>query len=184
MMGHRPRTPCQKVIEFAIDKPVRSAGSYRHRASPSRPAPGTEGVAAQVLMNIGLKLGDIRCHHEPPRRRRRVARRHLPKSGLGVMLSAPGVRAAKGRNRAPGKKHPRSTVSADSDGTRPPKLDPVIGREDEIERTMQILSRRTRTTLFFGKTGVKNRCRRVCAAGCQSVRNFFSASGSSFSTWR
>lgn len=28
------------------------------------------------------------------------------------------------------------------------KLDPVIGRDDEIRRTIQVLSRRTKTTLY------------------------------------
>jgi hypothetical protein len=41
------------------------------------------------------------------------------------------------------------------------KLDPVVGREKEIERVCQILSRRKRTTLLIGEPGLENRyCRR------------------------
>jgi ATP-dependent Clp protease ATP-binding subunit ClpA len=36
------------------------------------------------------------------------------------------------------------------------KLDPVVGREKEIERVCQILSRRKRTTLLIGEPGLEN----------------------------
>lgn len=42
------------------------------------------------------------------------------------------------------KKYARDLTKAARDG----KLDPVIGRDEEIRRTIQVLSRRTKTTLF------------------------------------
>jgi ATP-dependent Clp protease ATP-binding subunit ClpB len=48
------------------------------------------------------------------------------------------------------KKYARDLTADDRAG----KLDPAIGRDDEIRRTIQVLSRRTRTTVLIGEPGV------------------------------
>ena len=111
-----------------------------------------EGVAAQVLMNLGLQAGrssrrgpesysamtwnrmqadvkaDAKAAH-PNRRPRKVAKARLPHStGFGRDLT---------------------------DLARQKKLDPVIGREREIERAIQILCRRTKNNpVLLGEAGV------------------------------
>jgi len=42
----------------------------------------------------------------------------------------------------------------DTEAARAGKLDPVIGRDDEIRRTIQILSRRTKNNPADGEPGV------------------------------
>ena len=113
-----------------------------------------EGVAAQVLMNLGLKLEEVREEV--------------------LNLLGHGMEGAEGSERPAGcpaaasgggGEAPRSgkskTPALDSFGrdltelARQGKLDPVIGREKEIERTMQILGRRTKNNpVLLGEAGV------------------------------
>ena len=111
-----------------------------------------EGVAAQVLMNLGLKLEEVR-------------EEVLNLLGHG-MEGAEGSERPGGLPGGPsGGEQPRAgkskTPALDSFGrdltelARQNKLDPVIGREKEIERTMQILSRRTKNNpVLLGEAGV------------------------------
>ncbi|MGI5831315.1 MAG: ATP-dependent Clp protease ATP-binding subunit [Thermoguttaceae bacterium] len=162
MMGHRPQTPrAKKVIEFAIDE-ARALGQVHI---------GTEhlllgllreqeGVAAQVLMNIGLKLGDVRAAIMSRLDDGEESQDGtFPKSGLGSDAIGPGGSSSEGaESRGPGKSKTPALDSFGRDLTelaRQKKLDPVIGREDEIERTMQILSRRTKNNpVLLGEAGV------------------------------
>ncbi|HHY47436.1 MAG TPA: ATP-dependent Clp protease ATP-binding subunit [Firmicutes bacterium] len=96
-----------------------------------------EGVAAQVLLNLGADLDKVR---------KEVI------SLLGA-TPAPGMAAA-GK---PGGRTPtldqfgRDLTALARDG----KLDPVIGREKEIERVIQVLSRRTKNNpVLIGDPGV------------------------------
>ena len=161
MVGHLPQTPrAKKVIEYAMDE-ARSLGSL---------SVGTEhlllgllreqeGVAAQVLMNIGIKLSDVRT----------AVINHLKKDegGEGGSDSDSGSVGDPGGPSRPGLESPvrggskSKTPALDSFGrdltelARQKKLDPVIGRNDEIERTMQILCRRTKNNpVLLGEAGV------------------------------
>src|SRR6202165_1376806 len=105
-----------------------------------------EGVAAQVLMNLGLKLEDVR---------EEVLNLlgHNMDSGEGTGGGGGGERtASKGKSKTP---------ALDSFGrdltelARQGKLDPVIGRANEIERVIQILSRRQKNNpVLLGEAGV------------------------------
>src|SRR5437667_8776733 len=148
-MGKLPQTPrAKKVIEYSIEE----------ARNPNHNYVGTEhlllgllreqeGVAAQVLMNLGLKLEDVReevlnllGHNMDP----------SESSGSG---GSGGERtASKGKSKTP---------ALDSFGrdltelARQGKLDPVIGRQNEIERVIQILSRRTKNNpVLLGEAGV------------------------------
>src|SRR5881392_1157474 len=145
-MGKLPQTPrAKKVIEYSIEE----ARNLNHNYVGTEHLllgllREQEGVAAQVLMNLGLKLEDVReevlnlLGHNMP----------TEESGRGE-----GERQAnKGKSKTP---------ALDSFGrdltelARQGKLDPVIGRANEIERVIQVLSRRTKNNpVLLGEAGV------------------------------
>ncbi len=97
-----------------------------------------EGIAAQVLSNVGIDL--------------KRARKEVIQLLGGEETSA---RAAQGEKSEP------QTPTVDTFGrdltklSKEGKLDPVIGREKEIERVIQILSRRTKNNpCLIGEPGV------------------------------
>jgi len=143
--GHIPFTPrAKKVLELSLREALQLGHNYI----------GTEhillgliregeGVAAQVLVKLGADLNRVRQQviqllsgyqgKEP--------------AGAGVGPSAEGTPAGSlvldqfGRNL--------------TQAAREGKLDPVIGREKEIERVMQVLSRRTKNNpVLIGEPGV------------------------------
>ena len=134
-MGKLPQTPrAKKVIEYAIEEARNLDHNY---VGTEHLLLGLlreqEGIAAQVLMNLGLKLETVRQE---------------------VMnLLGQGVRAAQSLS--------LKTRILDGFGrdltalARQNQLDPVVGRDDEVERIFQILGRRTRNNpLLVGESGV------------------------------
>jgi ATP-dependent Clp protease ATP-binding subunit ClpC len=102
-----------------------------------------EGMAAQVLLNLGVKLEDVRAEVM-----------ELLGAEPAIDMQAGGEAPA-----APAGESP--TPALDSFGrdlcqlAREGKLDPVIGREKEIQRVLQILSRRTKNNpVILGEAGV------------------------------
>ena len=97
-----------------------------------------EGVASQVLLNLGLDLNRVRAEVME------LLGSALPGSGpqaSSVIKSKTPALDAFGRD---------LTALA-----REGKLDPVIGRKNEIERVIQILSRRTKNNpVLLGEAGV------------------------------
>jgi len=153
-MGKLPQTPrAKKVIEYAIEE----ARSLNHNYV------GTEhlllgllreqdGVAAQVLMNLGLKLEDVR-------------EEVLNLLGAGVGEESEiddDMESASGDAPSPSPRRGKSkTPALDSFGrdltelAKKDELDPVIGRHKEIERLIQILCRRTKNNpVLLGEAGV------------------------------
>ncbi len=152
-MGKLPQTPrAKKVIEYSMEE----ARILNHNYVGTEHIllgllREQEGVAAQVLMNLGLKLEEVR-------------EEVLNLLGHG-MEGAEGSERPGGLPGASTGEAPRAgkskTPALDSFGrdltelARQNKLDPVIGREKEIERTMQILSRRTKNNpVLLGEAGV------------------------------
>lgn len=144
-MGKLPQTPrAKKVIEYAIEE----ARNLNHNYV------GTEhlllgllrehdGVAAQVLMNLGLKLEDVR-------------EEVLNLLGAGIENEE-----AQPHSAGETKKGKSKTPALDSFGrdltemAREGKLDPVIGRHREISRVIQILCRRQKNNpVLLGEAGV------------------------------
>jgi ATP-dependent Clp protease ATP-binding subunit ClpC len=151
-MGKLPQTPrAKRVIEYAIEE----ARNLNHNYV------GTEhlllgllreqdGVAAQVLMNLGLKLEDVR-------------EEVLNLLGAGVEpeeASNAGANAAAtpGETKKAGKSKTPALDSFGRDLTdlaREGKLDPVIGRSQEIERVITVLCRRMKNNpVLLGEAGV------------------------------
>jgi ATP-dependent Clp protease ATP-binding subunit ClpC len=138
--GHIPFTPrAKKVLELSLREALQLGHNYI----------GTEhillgliregeGVAAQVLLNLGADLEKVRSAviqllsgHYGKQGETAEERR----GGAGALLDEFG----------------RNLTRASRDG----KLDPVIGRANEIERVMQILSRRTKNNpVLIGEPGV------------------------------
>ncbi len=150
-MGKLPQTPrAKKVIEYSMgearDLNHNYVGTEHILLGLLREQ---EGVAAQVLMNLGLKLEDVR-------------EEVLNLLGHGMEGGEGGERSGgMGGSGEPQRSGKSKTPALDSFGrdltelARSGKLDPVIGREKEIERTMQILSRRTKNNpVLLGEAGV------------------------------
>lgn len=94
-----------------------------------------EGVAAQVLLNLGADLEKVR---------KEVT------SLLGTTPGQPGPTKSAGKTPTLDQ-FGRDLTAMARDG----KLDPVIGREKEIERVIQVLSRRTKNNpVLIGDPGV------------------------------
>jgi ATP-dependent Clp protease ATP-binding subunit ClpC len=146
-MGKLPQTPrAKKVIEYSIEE----ARNLNHNYVGTEHLllgllREQEGVAAQVLMNLGLKLEEVREEVL------NLLGHNMPTEESGS--SGGGERqATKGKSKTP---------ALDSFGrdltelARQGKLDPVIGRANEIERVIQILSRRTKNNpVLLGEAGV------------------------------
>jgi ATP-dependent Clp protease ATP-binding subunit ClpC len=143
-MGKLPQTPrAKKVIEYAIEE----ARNLNHNYV------GTEhlllgllrehdGVAAQVLMNLGLKLEEVR-------------EEVLNLLGAGVESEEPQAQekqGSKGKSKTPAlDSFGRDLTELAKEG----QLDPVIGRKNEIERVIQILCRRQKNNpVLLGEAGV------------------------------
>ena len=144
--GHIPFTPrAKKVLELSLREALQLGHNYI----------GTEhillgliregeGVAAQVLVKLGADLNRVRqqvLQQLSGSAGKEPAGGASGGRGEGTQVSSSVVLDQFGRN---------LTQSA-----REGKLDPVIGREREIERVMQVLSRRTKNNpALIGEPGV------------------------------
>ena len=135
-IGLTPRA--KKVIELAVDEARRL---NHHYIGTEHVLLGLvregEGIAASVLESLGVNLERVRAETT------RILSQSVPQS------SGSGARSS------------TRTPTVDQLGTdltsasRQGKLDPVIGREKEIERVIQILSRRTKNNpILIGEPGV------------------------------
>jgi len=152
-MGKLPQTPrAKKVIEYSMEEARHLSHNY---VGTEHILLGLlreqEGVAAQVLMNLGLKLEEVR---------EEVL--NLLGHGLEGEEVGRGGRGGDGGEERESRKSGKSkTPALDSFGrdltelARQGKLDPVIGREKEIERAIQVLCRRTKNNpVLLGEAGV------------------------------
>src|SRR2546422_7862679 len=141
--GQIPFTPrAKKVLELAL----REALSLGHNYIGTEHillglVRENEGVAARILLDFDADAEKIR-------------------NEIIRMLSGPGRRQQGGPGGAPGEKS-KSSKLLDQFGRNltklaaEAKLDPVVGRQTEIERVMQILSRRTKNNpVLIGEPGV------------------------------
>jgi len=137
--GDIPFTPkAKKVIELAMEE-ARSLG--HNYIGTEHLLLGLiregEGVASQVLMNLGLDLNRVR---------------NEVITLLGSSSPAPTSGGTGARTKTPAlDAFGRDLTQLAREG----KLDPVIGRKDEIERVIQILARRTKNNpVLLGEAGV------------------------------
>ncbi len=152
-MGKLPQTPrAKKSIEYAIEEARNFSHTY---VGTEHILLGLlreeEGIAAQVLLNLGLSLD-------------RVRDQILELMGSGKDSSERPVASVGGPaadSDSPKPNGKSKTPALDSFGRdltelcRQKKLDPVIGRDKEIERAIQILGRRTKNNpVLLGEAGV------------------------------
>ena len=142
--GHIPFTPrAKKVLELSLREALQLGHNYI----------GTEhillgliregeGVAAQVLVKLGADLSRVRQQ-------------------VIQLLSGYAGKEGAPAGGPSGEATPTGSLVLDQFGrnltqlAREKKLDPVIGREREIERVMQVLSRRTKNNpVLIGEPGV------------------------------
>ena len=151
-MGKLPQTPrAKKVIEYSMEE----ARNLNHNYVGTEHIllgllREQEGVAAQVLMNLGLKLEDVR---------EEVL--NLLGHGLDSEDGEERSRSESGSSDSSSKGSKSKTPALDSFGrdltalAKTKKLDPVIGRAKEIERAIQVLCRRTKNNpVLLGEAGV------------------------------
>jgi ATP-dependent Clp protease ATP-binding subunit ClpC len=149
--GHIPFTPrAKKVLELSLREALQLGHNYI----------GTEhillgliregeGVAAQVLVKLGADLSRVR---------QQVIQLLSGYQGSGA---PPGEKAGATAGSGTGEAQPTGSLVLDQFGrnltqlAREKKLDPVIGRSREMERVMQVLSRRTKNNpVLVGEPGV------------------------------
>ena len=148
--GHIPFTPrAKKVLELSLREALQLGHNYI----------GTEhillgliregeGVAAQVLVKLGADLSRVR--------------QQVIQLISGYQGGKEGASGGGGSTQGgPAEGTPAGSLVLDQFGrnltsaAREGKLDPVIGREKEIERVMQVLSRRTKNNpVLIGEPGV------------------------------
>ena len=145
--GHIPFTPrAKKVLELSLREALQLGHNYigTEHILLGLVREG-EGVAAQVLKKLGAELSQVR----------QTVIKLISNSDEGKKPQA----ASTGGRERPGS----GTGSAILDQfgrnltrmAKEGKLDPVIGRTTEIERVMQILSRRTKNNpVLIGEPGV------------------------------
>jgi len=153
--GHIPFTPrAKKVLELSLREALQLGHNYI----------GTEhillgliregeGVAAQVLQKLGAELHKVR---------QTVIQLLSGAQGEEHASSGPSESAPSGRRERGSREEGGSgSTVLDQFGrnltqyARERKLDPVIGRAKEIERVMQVLSRRTKNNpVLIGEPGV------------------------------
>ena len=156
--GYIPFTPrAKKVLELALREALQLGHKYI----------GTEhillgliregeGVAAQVLVKLGADLSRVRQQvisllsgyeggeHEQ-------ANDEPATAGVGSIKDGQGSKMGQKSNSLVLDQFGRNLTQAAKDG----KLDPVVGRATEIERIMQVLSRRTKNNpVLIGEPGV------------------------------
>ncbi|MCP2164692.1 ATP-dependent Clp protease ATP-binding subunit [Goodfellowiella coeruleoviolacea] len=141
--GHVPFTPrARKVLELSLREALQLGHNYigTEHVLLGLIREG-EGVAAQVLVKLGADLNRVR------------------QQVLQLLSGYQGKEPAETGGRSEGT--PSSSLVLDQFGrnltasAREGKLDPVIGRSKEIERVMQVLSRRTKNNpVLIGEPGV------------------------------
>jgi len=150
--GQIPFTPrAKKVLELAL----REALSLGHNYIGTEHillglVRENEGVAARILLDFDADSEKIR--NEVIRMLSGPGGRRSGSSGSGAAAGAGAGAAGEGKKSSKLlDQFGRNLTKLASDG----KLDPVVGRETEIERIMQILSRRTKNNpVLVGEPGV------------------------------
>jgi ATP-dependent Clp protease ATP-binding subunit ClpC len=133
----------QQVLEFAIDEAHKMGHHYIGTEHLLLGLVRSEGAAMEVLKKLGITPDQIR----------RQTRRVLQES-TGTSAAVPETAKPSGKSEA---KTPLVDQLASDLTTlaEEGKLDPVIGRQTEIERVIQILARRTKNNpALIGEPGV------------------------------
>jgi ATP-dependent Clp protease ATP-binding subunit ClpC len=156
-MGNLPFTPrAKKVLELSLEEASQLGHNYigtEHLLLGL--IKESEGIAARVLTNLSVKLEDVREEVleflGAPQEGGEEA-----EEGEGEETAESGDPETGGKTRGKGKTPALNAFGRDlTKLAREGQLDPVIGRREEIERVIQILSRRTKNNpVLLGEAGV------------------------------
>lgn len=148
----------KKVLELAVDEARRMGHHYigtEHLLLGLVKHP--DGVAIEVLKRLTINPEDIRRHtkrllQEDPGRNRRELPPRRTSAELSGSRSSSSSRSSEKKSNTPLIDQLATDLTALAEQN---KLDPVIGRTTEIERVIQILSRRTKNNpALIGEPGV------------------------------
>jgi len=147
----RGSTSCQRFPEAAPARsilPLSSRGPFDAAEKAAEKA-GDSFVTVERLL-LGLALDKQSDGRQDPEQGWRLAAK--PQRGDRGAAQGPHRDSATAKNAYDAlKKYSRDLTQAAHDG----KLDPVIGRDEEIRRTIQVLSRRTKNNpVLIGEPGV------------------------------
>src|SRR5687767_746116 len=152
-MGQLPFTPrAKKVLELSLEEASNLGHTY---IGTEHLLLGlireSEGIAAQVLRNLKVKVEDVREEVLELLGADPAESGEEEEATSGAARSGGGAQAS-GKSKTPA----LDAFGRDlTELAREGKLDPVIGRQDEIERVIQILSRRTKNNpVLLGEAGV------------------------------
>ena len=155
IVGEAPFTPkANAVIKFAITEAQEMNHSY---VGTEHILLGVlregEGVASRVLSSLGVSYDEAKKLVMDELNALNVPESHVSESTSGNVASGQKKSSAKGR------KSSTPTLDAFSQdltkAAKNGKLDPIIGREKEIERIVQILCRRQKNNpVLIGEAGV------------------------------
>ncbi len=168
-MGQLPFTPrAKKVLELSMEEASQLSHNY---IGTEHLLLGlireNEGIAAQVMMNLGVKLDEVReevLEFLGASENNQDDDSESESGGGGGGGGGGGSERSSresGSGSGPQSQSKSKTPALDSFGrdltdlAREGKLDPVIGRDQEVERVVQILSRRTKNNpVLLGEAGV------------------------------
>jgi ATP-dependent Clp protease ATP-binding subunit ClpC len=137
----------QQVLEYAIEEARRLSHHYIGTEHILLGLIRVEGTGMEVLRRLGITGDQVR----------RQTRRVLNESSPTTPAAAGAPQAGKGGSTAANPKTPLvDQLATDlTSKAEEKKLDPVIGRQKEIERVIQILARRTKNNpALIGEPGV------------------------------
>jgi ATP-dependent Clp protease ATP-binding subunit ClpC len=159
-MGQLPFTPrAKKVLELSMEEASNLGHNYigtEHLLLGL--IKENEGIAAQVLLNLGVKLEDVReevlefLGADSSEEEEEESSGGEPQGGAAPEGKSGGGGGGGGKSKTPA----LDAFGRDlTELARQGKLDAVIGRANEIERVVQILSRRTKNNpVLLGEPGV------------------------------
>jgi ATP-dependent Clp protease ATP-binding subunit ClpC len=138
-----PEIPFTPKVKSLFEQSFKEARSFGHNYISTEHlllglTEAGEGVAAKVLQNLGVDLSQVRTA---------VIRR----LGETASVTSGGSGSSRRNQNLSLEEFGRNLTKLAQEG----KLDPVVGREKEIERTVQILGRRTKNNpVLIGEPGV------------------------------
>ena len=151
--GHIPFTPrAKRVLESALREMLSAGASY---IATEHLLLGIlregNGVAMEALTRMGVSPDAVRGAISELTPKRQPPAAAVPSGAMGIPVGMFGQPTPSDTADSALKEYGRDLTQMAREG----KLDPVVGRDDETERVMQILARRTKNNpLLIGDPGV------------------------------
>ncbi len=144
----QPTLGFQRVLQRAVYHVQSSGQEGSHRRQRAGRHLRREGFTC--------RLPPAAAGHQPPRRGQLSLARHRQGRRRAEAKTQPGEPKAESENGEEPKGNPLQEFASNlNELAREGKIDPLVGREDEVERTIQVLCRRRKNNpLYVGESGV------------------------------